>query len=300
MVKNTKKTSTYMQTEKEPTMAVQEEMELDKDAEVLQKNKRKTLNQKKDAEMEPTLVKKKKRISKKTDGLTADKDLTISMQTDNESKLPRKEIPDKQETEAVFKAVLHDDEIREAEGALVALEVEVTVVQDDERAKAGVPLQTLRRSPHYDGSQAAREKKIEELGKMFDDLYHKKHLKHKRATQMLFDPTEQAYFVRYYDPNTGDYTPRKPAGSMSRLDRKLIRSAEECAGDWVRNTPGDAGKHDTQPPKHLVTKIPVLPQGNNPYRFTYSLASALLYCKFPLGGKILPAQVEIFHEHHFN
>lgn len=117
---------------------------------------------------------------------------------------------------------------------------------------------------------------------------------------MKYYPDEKAYFIRYYDYTNQTYTPRQPAGQLSKYDNRLVQNAKECEGDWVGNTPGDAGIHDTTPPKHLTTKIKTLPQGNNHYCFTYSLASALLYCKFPLAGKILPTQAILFSDHHFD
>lgn len=77
----------YMQTEKEPTTAGQEEKDLQEGGEDVEKKKNSTLKKKDPAEEDPAAVKKKKKTLKRNDGQTiplAGEDLTTSMQTENE------------------------------------------------------------------------------------------------------------------------------------------------------------------------------------------------------------------------
>jgi hypothetical protein len=201
-----------------------------------------------------------------------------------------------------------EEAVEELTAASVTTELEVPTAKVDTHSNNVVKEAVVTAADSEDGTEPTRSQKarrVEELGKMFDSLYYKESLKHANvrkgnANQMMYDPIKRTYFIRYYDYDSQKFTPREPAGQLSKFDKKLVRHAKEFEGAWIGNTPGAPGDHDNPPPKHLVTKIKGLPQGNNPYCFTYSLASALLYCGFPLAGKLLPGQAIIFSEHCFD
>lgn len=134
----------------------------------------------------------------------------------------------------------------------------------------------------------------------FDDLYFKGELKHKTATRMKYDPTNDRYFTQTIDPTTNQFTKAVLQQNVEEFDERLVRAARELPNRWAGNSLGDPGDGDAAP-AHLSSKIPTLyQQHNNPFCLVFSLASALFYCGFMERSSVLAHQAEIFCTMHFD
>lgn len=117
------------------------------------------------------------------------------------------------------------------------------------------------------------------------------------VTQMYCNAKTGGLSVRNVNENGQFSFPRK-CTRLEEFDDKLVESARKYAGTWIGPSIGDAC--DGEAPDYLNTTTPTLyQQHGKPYCLTYSLASALFYCKFEEEATwILTAAQKISEENH--
>ena len=126
---------------------------------------------------------------------------------------------------------------------------------------------------------------------LFNSLLEDGTLSHKTATQMLYNPSTERYFVRNMD-QSGKFQPKTICENVGEYDQRLVQAAQALPEIWVGPTPGDSSS-DIPPTRRLTTKVASIhQQHDNPYCLVYSLASALFYCGFDWQAAALTTKAE--------
>lgn len=146
-----------------------------------------------------------------------------------------------------------------------------------------------------------REKKriMEELTASFDRQLETQKSKHKTPTLMKYDPQKKQFFTRIKGTD-GKLQRAVRCRNTMEYDDELVKAAQLHANEWVGPSMGDCG--DGVAPTHLIVGgIKTLyEQHANRFCFTYSLASALFYCKHKAAAIELAGQAPRFAKMHRN
>jgi hypothetical protein len=98
---------------------------------------------------------------------------------------------------------------------------------------------------------------------------------------MLYDLATNQYFIK---PNLKQIEKKQPCPNLHEFDSDLVSAARNLPNQWVGPSLGDALAVDA--PVYLNTNIVTIhQQHSDPFCLTHSLASALFYCGFKIGGE---------------
>lgn len=127
----------------------------------------------------------------------------------------------------------------------------------------------------------------------FDNMYHAGALKHKTSARMKFDSVTEQYWICFVE--NGDFTKacELPRTDLDKYDKILTNEAKKRPNCWVGCSLGDPCNDNA--PAHLKTTVRTIYQQHlQRFCLIYSLASALFYCEFHEGAKILASQAPKF------
>lgn len=143
---------------------------------------------------------------------------------------------------------------------------------------ARTPMNLRGRQRSEKNQMQTRDSELVALTEFFNDQVLNGSSTNAAVTQMFCNAKTGQLSVRNVNEN-GQFSYPIKCTRLEQYDDKLVQSARKYAGTWIGPSIGDAG--DGEAPEYLnTTERSLYQQHGNRYCLTYSLASALFYCKF--------------------